>query len=71
MNVAGSANAKCIVEYLSIRELRTIFFQALPILRKTQYKFRASKREPQIKILMQKTYKEKVRELETLARLID
>jgi hypothetical protein len=49
MNVAGSANAKCIVEYLSNKDLRTIFIEALPIIRKTKYKFRASKREPQIK----------------------
>lgn len=61
MNVAGSANSKCIVDYLSVNELRLIFMEALPILKKNKYKLRASNKGPEFKILMDKTYKQKIR----------
>jgi hypothetical protein len=56
---------------LTVKELRTIFFEALPTIKKTKYKFRASNKGPNFKRSMESTYKEKIRELELLARLID
>jgi hypothetical protein len=72
MDVTSSANTNAIVEYLKVPQLRLIFQLSLPMIKETEYRcYKSTEGNKEEKEEKKKTYKDKINQLEVLAKMIE